>query len=87
VDVTKTTPLAAFHGDADQVVHISFIRGALDTLKQAGVTGAAEKGVLRVYPGMSHSASGEELADLLAFVKQCLPPLPAAAAEKAQSEL
>ena len=62
-------PTLILHGDADRVVHPSFHMNAVETLKKLGVSNLNTK----MYSGLGHSSSQEELNDALNFVSKCLP--------------
>lgn len=64
-------PILMCHGDEDAVVPLHFARDALARVKAMGATSVEFK----TYEGMPHSASREEIADALAFIKRQLPPL------------
>lgn len=63
------TPLLHCHGDADGVVPLAYGRDAHDRAKTMGV----KEPQFKVYRGLAHSASDEELRDVVAFLKRVLP--------------
>ncbi|KAK4117526.1 acyl-protein thioesterase-1-like protein [Canariomyces notabilis] len=69
-DVNRQTPVFMAHGDSDQVVNIALGKTSFDLLKGMGYN--AE---FKVYKGMEHSASLEELDDVEAFLRERLPAL------------
>jgi len=62
--VNRETPVAFFHGDADQVVKLKFGKESMEWLKQhfTNVT-------WKQYRGLGHSADDEELRDLATFLQ------------------
>ena len=94
------TRLQAFHGSHDRVVQLAFARAALRTLRENGATfgaavpaGAAAAASsdatlpIKVYPGMAHQTCEQEMDDVVAFLRQCLPPIEAVGADVGKSEL
>lgn len=68
-DKAKQTPLLVCHGTADEVVKFEWGKLSYDLLIKAGV----QKGSFKAYKGMPHSACGQELNDIAAFIADCLP--------------
>lgn len=70
------TPILMCHGDEDGVVPLAYAQDAHARLKALHATNVR----MKVFEGLPHSASDEELADALAFLKTYLPPVSASAA-------
>jgi lysophospholipase-2 len=68
------TPVLFMHGDADPLVKPAWAGKSVARVRELGVASVDFK----TYRGLTHSASPAELADLLAFLKDRLPPDPAA---------
>ena len=66
------TPVAHFHGSDDPTVKIEWARQGADLLKAAGVA----EYTLTEYEPLGHSASMEEINDVVAWLMQRIPPLP-----------
>lgn len=66
---TLATPVLQCHGDRDGVVPLAYGKDAHDRLVALGAKNAAWK----VYPGMAHSASDDELGDVIDFLRRVLP--------------
>jgi len=64
----KKTPVLICHGDADQVVAFKAGVKVRDTLTAAEVPVTFQK-----YKSMGHSACEQEVRDVAAFLKKCLP--------------
>ncbi|KAF1325498.1 Acyl-protein thioesterase, partial [Globisporangium splendens] len=74
-----TTPALICHGDADARIPLARVLAAKETLEAAGV------GVdLRVYNGLTHSVSMEELNDVTRWLQRMLP---ASSSDTCQVEL
>ncbi|KAJ3341604.1 hypothetical protein HDU93_004506 [Gonapodya sp. JEL0774] len=67
-EANKKTPFALFHGDEDEVVRTEYGRSTYEALKSWGYDVKWTE-----YPGMGHSASEEEIADLSMFLKALIP--------------
>ena len=65
------TPVAHFHGTIDPVVKIEWARETARLLKEMGCVDYE----LKEYPDLPHSASTEELEDLVRWLMKRLPPL------------
>jgi predicted esterase len=61
----KATPVLMLHGEDDPLVLPSYGRDSAAKLRELGVADVS----LRMYADLPHSASPEELADALAFLK------------------
>jgi predicted esterase len=79
-EANAKTALRAFHGDADQVVQLDFMRMALRKLRELGATfgdaAVASSDAplpLNVYRHMGHSSSDQEMKDMTQFLQKCLP--------------
>lgn len=59
-------PVFLAHGDADQVIALRWAQASVDVLKKLGV-----EAEMKVYGGMAHSSSNEELADVRRFLRKC----------------
>lgn len=57
------------HGDADPVVRFDWGRQSRDLIEKQGVKNLE----FRVYNGMEHSASMEELQDIKSWLERVLP--------------
>ncbi|BEJ16235.1 hypothetical protein CspHIS471_0508400 [Cutaneotrichosporon sp. HIS471] len=75
----KDFPLFWGHGRDDEIVQYEYGRQSIELLKRLGfVEQPADKMfarpglVFRSYPGMGHSACNEEIADLAAWLTECL---------------
>ncbi|CAD7944287.1 unnamed protein product [Amoebophrya sp. A25] len=66
--VCEDLPVLHCHGTADMVVPFMGAQMVCQQLKEGGVS----KYELKSYEGMAHTASPEELADVIAFVKNCM---------------
>jgi len=64
------TPVAHFHGSDDPTVRIEWARRSAEHLRAAGVKEYA----LKEYESLGHSASMEEIADVVAWLQTRLPP-------------
>lgn len=67
VQKQNKTPLLMCHGLDDGVVLYPWAKGSFDQLKKCGV-----EGEFKTYPDLAHSASEEELDDVLTFIRQRL---------------
>ena len=65
------TPTFCYHGDSDNVVPKRLNDIAFETLKFKGVTNIDRK----IYKGLEHDCSNEELLDIQKFIFKCLPPI------------
>lgn len=80
-----STPLFMAHGDSDPMIPHALAKNSFDEIS-AYRNAAAEKAGLpapkqsfKLYRGMVHGACDEEMEDLALFLREALPPLPAAA--------
>jgi len=64
------TPVAHFHGLDDPTVRIEWARKSAALVRELGHTTY----LLREYDGLGHSASMEEIADVLSWLEERLPP-------------
>lgn len=69
-DANKQTPILMCHGDADPVVLHTYGKESAEYLKKLGYNVT-----FNTYPGLVHSASPEEVADIAKFIKERLPPV------------
>lgn len=65
----EETEIFMGHGTADQVVSFGFGQKSADIIKQLG-----RNITFKSYPGLTHSASPEEISDITEFINRCLPP-------------
>jgi len=72
--LAAATPVAHFHGTDDPTVKIQWARQSAEVLKAAGV----DEYALKEYEPLGHGASQEEIDDVVAWLRQRIPPLPAA---------
>jgi len=63
------TPVAHFHGSDDQTVQIKWARGSQAHLRELGIRTYE----LKEYSPLGHSASQQEIADVLAWLQARLP--------------
>jgi predicted esterase len=68
-DVNKDTPFFMGHGDADEVVKYAWGQQTAEFLKKE----LGHQVEFKTYPDLPHSAALEEIDDLEAFLKKCLP--------------
>jgi lysophospholipase II len=69
--IYPNTPIRHFHGSADPLVTLAVAKRSQQLLTDIkGVTNYD----LKVYPGLSHSVSSQELEDVLTFIRDVLPP-------------
>lgn len=69
-DEVKQVPILHCHGEADPlVIHDNALKSRTFTTETLGI----ENYELKSYPGLVHSVSNEELADVLEFLKTVLP--------------
>ncbi|KAI1500016.1 Phospholipase/carboxylesterase [Biscogniauxia marginata] len=68
-DLNHETPILMCHGDVDPVVPTDFGKESYEILKKQGFNAT-----MKMYPGMGHSACLEELDEVEAFLRSCLPP-------------
>jgi len=66
----KDTPIFMGHGDIDQVVKTKWGVQTAELMKEWGYNVN-----LKMYRGLAHSATPEEIDDLEAYIKERLPPL------------
>ncbi|KAI9138474.1 Phospholipase/carboxylesterase/thioesterase [Paraphysoderma sedebokerense] len=67
-ETNKSTPIFMGHGDADEVVQHKWGSLTADALKALGYSVE-----FHTYRGMPHSASDDELKDVLGFLKKIVP--------------
>jgi phospholipase/carboxylesterase len=58
-----STPFFVAHGTSDGVIPVSAVKASVDTLEAWGAPVTS-----RVYPGLAHAVSAEELGDVTAFL-------------------
>jgi predicted esterase len=71
----RTTPVMLCHGDEDQMVRAEWAHDAVASLRDAGVSSVTFK----LYRGMGHSTSEEEVVDVLEWLCRTLDVKAAAA--------
>jgi predicted esterase len=67
-DANKKTPIFMGHGDIDPVVQFAYGSQSAAALKSKGYNVD-----FHIYPGVVHTASDEEIADVANFLKKVLP--------------
>jgi lysophospholipase II len=70
----KQTPVQFMHGDSDGIVKLRWAQAASEAVKAHGVKSVA----FQVYRGLEHSASLQELADVVKWLQSTVPDVPAA---------
>ncbi|KAH8666752.1 acyl-protein thioesterase-1-like protein [Xylariales sp. PMI_506] len=68
-ELNKQTSIFMAHGSVDQVIPTALAKESFDELKRQGYNAS-----LKIYPGMAHSASPQELDDVEAYLKEVIPP-------------
>jgi predicted esterase len=68
-DINKDTPFFMGHGDADEVVKYQWGQQTAEFVKKE----LGHQVEFKTYPHLTHSAALEEIDDLEAFLKKCLP--------------
>ncbi|KAF8979071.1 hypothetical protein BGZ46_005838 [Entomortierella lignicola] len=68
-DANRKTPIFWGHGDADQVVRYEYGQRSVELLKQSKYNVD-----FRTYRNLGHGSSPQEIRDLLAFLKETIPP-------------
>lgn len=68
-EANKATPFFMGHGDADEVVKYQWGQQTAEFLKKE----LAHRVEFKTYKNLPHSAALEEIDDLEAFIKKCLP--------------
>jgi predicted esterase len=63
------TKLGMFHGKADPVVKLIWAQNSFDKIKNEG---GIEDANIKLYDGLEHSATEEELMDVVAFLQRCI---------------
>jgi dienelactone hydrolase len=66
----EDTPIFHGHGVSDPLVRITAAHESQSAVQASGAT----KYQLKEYPGLAHSVNPQEIADVLEFLKQILPP-------------
>ena len=66
----EDTPILHCHGEADPMVQYVMAKKSKEHVAERGATNYEIKG----YPGLVHSVSPEEIADVMAFLTRVLPP-------------
>eukprot|EP00562_Extubocellulus_spinifer_P005915 CAMPEP_0178529310 /NCGR_PEP_ID=MMETSP0696-20121128/32265_1 /TAXON_ID=265572 /ORGANISM="Extubocellulus spinifer, Strain CCMP396" /LENGTH=260 /DNA_ID=CAMNT_0020161017 /DNA_START=140 /DNA_END=922 /DNA_ORIENTATION=- len=66
----EDTPILHCHGESDPMVQFAMAKKSREHVTERGATEYEIKG----YPGLVHSVSPEEIADVLAFLTRVLPP-------------
>lgn len=56
------------HGDRDQVVKYEYGKESAETLQSLGYNVS-----FKTYPGLTHSANAQELADISEFLQKVIP--------------
>jgi len=75
-EANANTPVLFCHGDADPVVRLDWGQRSAERVKELGVANVTFK----VYANMAHSASVQEVADVVGFMRAAFtrnPPPPA----------
>jgi predicted esterase len=77
-DHVKTIPIFWGHGADDPLVRAEFATRSVEFLRtQCGVSEADGEGLVglkfKMYPGLEHSSSPEELGDLKSWLKSVIP--------------
>ncbi|KAF7725947.1 hypothetical protein EC973_009184 [Apophysomyces ossiformis] len=67
-EANKQTPILMCHGDNDPVVRLEYGEESAAYLKKLGYDLT-----FNMYPGLGHSASPKELADIAKFLEKLLP--------------
>ncbi|CAO3674154.1 unnamed protein product [Rhizopus stolonifer] len=68
-DANRETPILMCHGDSDPVVKPEYGKESADKLKSLNYPLT-----FKTYPGLTHSASPQEIADIAEFLKKVIPP-------------
>lgn len=68
-DANRKTPILMCHGDSDPVVKPEYGKESADKLKSLNYPLT-----FKTYPGLTHSASPQEIADIAEFLKKVIPP-------------
>jgi predicted esterase len=67
-DANRKTPIFMGHGDIDPVIQFTYGSQSATVLKSKGYNVEFHS-----YPGVMHTASDEEIADVAKFLKKVLP--------------
>ncbi|CEJ01654.1 hypothetical protein CU097_007805 [Rhizopus azygosporus] len=67
-NANKDTPILMCHGDRDQVVKYEYGKESAETLQSLGYNVS-----FKTYPGLTHSANAQELADISEFLQKVIP--------------